>query len=81
MKFVDRVDELEALRERLDSETFELIVIYGKRRVGKTRLILEAVKGKEHVYYLAVEGDNLRHFKRVASKRRSESCNLYALWN
>ena len=68
MKFVDRVDELEALRERLDSETFELIVIYGKRRVGKTRLVLEAVKGKEHVYYLAVEGDNLRHFKRVASR-------------
>ncbi|WP_042686798.1 ATP-binding protein [Methermicoccus shengliensis] len=68
MKFVDRVEELKALGERLDSDIFELIVIYGKRRVGKTRLVLEAVKEREHVYYLAVEGDNLRHFKRLASK-------------
>jgi len=29
---------------------------------------LEAVKDVEHVYYLAIEGDNLRHFKRQASK-------------
>ncbi|XAT64737.1 ATP-binding protein [Geoglobus acetivorans] len=47
---------------------FELIVIHGKKRVGKTRLVLEAVRDREHVYYLAVEEDNLRHFKRVASK-------------
>jgi hypothetical protein len=68
MKFVDRVEELKALRERLDNNLFELIVIYGKRRIGKTRLVLEAVKNKEHIYYLAVEGDNLRHFRRLASK-------------
>ncbi|AKG91285.1 putative ATPase {AAA+ superfamily} [Geoglobus ahangari] len=68
MKFVDRMDELKTIRERLDSNSFELIIVYGKRRIGKTRLVLEAVKDKEHIYYLAVEGDNLRHFKRVASK-------------
>ncbi|GAB6135321.1 ATP-binding protein [Thermococcus prieurii] len=68
VRFVDREEELKALRERLPSGKFELIVIYGRRRVGKTRLVLEAVKDVPHVYYLAVEGDNLRHFRETASR-------------
>ena len=68
MRFVDRVEELRALRERFESDRFELVVVYGRRRIGKTRLVLEAVKGRRHVYYLAVEGDNLRYFRRVASR-------------
>ena len=67
-RFVDREEELRVLRERLRSDRFELVVIYGRRRVGKTRLVLESVRGSEYVYYLAVEGDNLRYFKRVASR-------------
>ena len=66
--FVDREEELRGLRERLKSDRFELIIIYGRRRIGKTRLILEAVRDLEHVYYLAVEGDNLKYFKRTASR-------------
>ncbi|MBP1911865.1 ATP-binding protein [Thermococcus stetteri] len=66
--FVDRSEELKALKERLTSNNFELIVIYGRRRVGKTRLVLEAVRGLPHVYYLAVEGDNLRHFRETAER-------------
>ncbi len=68
MKFVDREEELKALKDRLNSDNFELVVIYGRRRIGKTRLVLEAVKNREHIYYLAVEGENLKHFKRFASK-------------
>jgi len=68
IKFVDRDEELKALRDRLRSDRFELVVIYGRRRIGKTRLVLEAIRDFEYVYYLAVEGDNLRHFKRVASR-------------
>ncbi len=67
-RFVDREEELRVLRERLRSDGFELVVIYGRRRIGKTRLVLESVRGSEYVYYLAVEGDNLRYFKRVASR-------------
>lgn len=66
--FVDRKEELERLKEKLESDKFELIIIYGRRRIGKTRLILEAVKNMKHIYYLAVEGDNLRHFKRFAMR-------------
>ncbi|AHF80375.1 ATP-binding protein [Thermococcus paralvinellae] len=66
--FVDRKNELRAIREKLMSKKFELIVIYGRRRVGKTRLVLEAVKDFPHIYYLAVEGDNLRHFRETAER-------------
>ncbi|RLF81728.1 ATP-binding protein [Thermococci archaeon] len=66
--FVDRKNELEAIREKLMSKKFELIMIYGRRRVGKTRLVLEAVKDFSHIYYLAVESDNLRHFRETAER-------------
>ncbi|ADT83506.1 ATP-binding protein [Thermococcus barophilus] len=66
--FVDRKNELRAIREKLMSRKFELIVIYGRRRVGKTRLVLEAVKDFPHIYYLAVESDNLRHFRKTAER-------------
>jgi len=67
-EFVNRKEELKAIREKLESERFELIIVYGRRRVGKTRLVLEAVRGRPHVYYLAVEGDNLRHFIDAAKR-------------
>ena len=66
--FINRGEELKALSEKLNSNKFEFVVIYGRRRVGKTKLALKSVENKEHIYYLAVEGDNLRHFKRYASK-------------
>ncbi|ACJ16242.1 DEXX-box atpase, N-terminus [Thermococcus onnurineus NA1] len=67
-RFVNREVELRAIKEKLMSGKFKLIVIYGRRRVGKTRLVLEAVKDFPHVYYLAVEGDNLRHFRGTAER-------------
>jgi len=71
-KFVDREEELSALKKALESNRFELIVVYGRRRVGKTRLVLEALKNKEYVYYLAVEKGNLERFKKTAAKVSSE---------
>ncbi len=61
--FVDRRNEFEALRGRLTSDEFELIVIYGRRRVGKTRLVLESIRDLKHLYFLATETGNIRHFK------------------
>ncbi len=67
-KFIDRSSELEALQRILESPRFELAIIYGRRRVGKTRLVLQALKGKRYIYYLAVESGNLERFRRTASK-------------
>ena len=51
-KFIGRSRELASLKERFDSERAELIVIYGRRRIGKTRLILEAIRERKGFYYL-----------------------------
>jgi AAA+ ATPase superfamily predicted ATPase len=62
MSFKDRKVELLALQGRLKSDAFELIVIYGRRRVGKTELVLQATKDMKRVYYLATGGFNLPRF-------------------
>ncbi len=53
--FVNREVELESLEEEWRRERNSFIVIYGRRRIGKTSLIKEFIEGKEHVYYLATE--------------------------
>lgn len=53
--FIDRKSELEALQDEWERDNRSFIVIYGRRRVGKTSLIKEFIKDKRHVYYLATE--------------------------
>jgi len=74
MIFVNRENELESLRRRLKSQSFELIIIYGRRRIGKTALVLEAIKGLENesIYYLATERNNLLKFKDIVERKFPE---------
>ena len=55
MDFFDRKEELKRIKEIYDTlETGEFVVIYGRRRVGKTAFIkrfLETIKA-EHIYYM-----------------------------
>lgn len=54
MRFINRENELKFLNEKYDSKNPELVVIYGRRRTGKTTLIEEFIKGKpSSIYYLA----------------------------
>ncbi len=39
MIFIDRETELEILKERFNSGRAEFMVIYGRRRIGKTELV------------------------------------------
>lgn len=52
--FYCRDEELHTLNRRYDKGKFECIVIYGRRRVGKTALINEFCKGKEAIYFSAL---------------------------
>ncbi len=56
MAFHDRTDELGALEERWRSPRAEYVVLYGRRRVGKTELILRFAERKRCVYYEAAPG-------------------------
>lgn len=51
--FADRKQELEFLEQHYQTQTAELIIIYGRRRVGKTELALQFSKNKPHIYFLA----------------------------
>lgn len=53
MDFYNRQSELKALNNWWKEKKAQLVIVYGKRRVGKTELCLEFSKDKEHVYFLA----------------------------
>jgi AAA+ ATPase superfamily predicted ATPase len=68
MTFIGRGKELEALGNFYNSDRFEMVTIYGRRRVGKTELIKEFLRDKKSVYFLATEGnyrENLAGFARA----------------
>ncbi len=54
MQFIGREAELSAL-EREYTRSSSFVVIYGRRRVGKTTLIKEFIKDKSALYFLATE--------------------------
>lgn len=53
MKFINREQELKALEKFWKSDSSQLIIIYGKRRVGKTELIKRFINNKRSIYFLA----------------------------
>lgn len=53
MQFVDRKAELAVLERVYRDQGFQFIPVYGRRRVGKTRLLQEFIRGKEAIYFLA----------------------------
>ena len=53
--FIGRKTELDFLNKHHATESGQLIVLYGRRRVGKTETLLEFCKGKEHIYFASSE--------------------------
>lgn len=49
--FIGREAELKFLNDRYDENRGQLIVLYGRRRVGKTETLREFCKDKPHVFY------------------------------
>ena len=65
--FIGREKELEELVEKINNDRFESILIYGRRRIGKTKLIKEATRSAncKVIYYeckRALLNDNLKDF-------------------
>ena len=71
MKFINRKNELEFLEKQWREKKAQLIVVYGKRRVGKTELIKQFIKDKPAVYFLADKRttiEQLRELGRIMGK-------------
>lgn len=55
MKFVDRTKELERIAKAKADEQPRLVVVYGRRRVGKSTLIKHSLDTQRDIYYQADE--------------------------
>lgn len=67
---IGRRRELNALNEWYSSDKFEFVVMYGRRRVGKTAILEEFVKDKKHVFVtgMRTKGDmNIRLLREAVS--------------
>lgn len=65
-QFVDREQEMETLQNEYERDGSALVVLYGRRRVGKTTLISEFIKDKKALFFLAseeAEAQNRNAFK------------------
>jgi AAA+ ATPase superfamily predicted ATPase len=82
--FVNREEELEFLERKYREDGPQLLVIYGRRRVGKTELILRFATRKPNVYFLATrasEKENLDlFFKALAERFGEEVLTLEKTW-
>lgn len=82
MRFIGRVRELAALRKEFDKRKPSLIVAYGRRRIGKSRLLREAAAGRPEIYFQATRAIppiNLAQFKVEVAKVLGSSPVLDAL--
>jgi len=65
--FIGRDKELQTLNQLYKTNKFQLPVIYGRRRVGKTALINEFVKDKDTIFFTGLETNvrqNLENFSK-----------------
>jgi AAA+ ATPase superfamily predicted ATPase len=69
-QFVDRENELRLLEDTYKQNKSSLIIIYGRRRIGKTELIKQFIKDKRHIYFLAdtrTDRDNINEIQKAIS--------------
>ena len=63
--FIGRKEELGFLENEYNKKRSSFVIIYGRRRVGKTTLIKEFIRNKEAMYFLAseeLENENKKNF-------------------
>lgn len=72
--FLCREHELQVLNRRYQSEACECVVVYGRRRVGKTALITEFAKDKKTILFPALKAtarDNLEALSKAIAAYRA----------
>lgn len=75
IEFVNRDRELKALRGPLRSENAELIILYGRRRVGKTELLKHLIEGLDNSVYFTGRHESPHHLLKRLSRIISEKMN------
>ena len=65
--FIGREAELKFLNDKYDAEDGQLIVLYGRRRVGKTETLREFCKDKPHVFFSCTQITDRGQLKKFSS--------------
>lgn len=71
--FIGRKQELQFLEDKYNSKGGQLIVLYGRRRVGKTDTLREFCKGKKHIFYSCREVSDRLQLRSFSEKLLKES--------
>lgn len=64
--FIGRTRELKAMERLYASGKFEFLVMYGRRRVGKTALITQFIKDKRAIYFMGVESNAKQNLENLS---------------
>jgi len=84
MKFVDRKEDISRIERVISYSESTLTIIYGRRRIGKSRLIKEVV-GTKGVYFMADQSESIRQRELFASvisqKIPGFDAVIYPDWN
>lgn len=76
-QFVDREAELDQLRDRYALESADLVVIYGRRRLGKSELVRQSIADRDDaVYYQAVESTAQNQLEQFVSAATAQFPSL-----
>ncbi|WP_455526698.1 ATP-binding protein [Huintestinicola sp.] len=65
--FIGREKEIADLNELYSQDKFQLFVLYGRRRVGKTTLLNEFCKDKETIFYSAEQSNEKLNLEKFSS--------------
>lgn len=67
MEFIGRKDELAALEREYNRDS-GFVVVYGRRRVGKTTLIKQFIKGKNAMYFLTSQESDRQNMHNLTTR-------------
>ena len=85
--FIGRKKELEFLETRYKQPLGQLIVLYGRRRIGKTETLREFCKDKEHIFFSCTQSPDKQQLKSFSQKifkekiPASQYINEFQDWN
>jgi hypothetical protein len=85
-RFHGRETELAWLQERYDRPKGQFLVLYGRRRIGKTETLRQFAKDKEHLFYACTESIDRQQLdafsKRLLAKDipASKYLSVFASW-
>lgn len=66
--FIARNNELNFLQEKYEAKSGQFIIIYGRRRIGKTETIAHFCKNKNAVFYTCIQTDDNSQLKNFSAK-------------